>query len=148
MTQPITLELVQHVIKEQSLFDAASTTTLADLPLNSLDYIEIVMVLEDTLGVEILDEKLVDLKNDHTVADFTEALNNAIRQMSYSLKDIAADLLAGKLQLSTDELATERLKVCEQCPSFQKALRQCKLCGCLMDAKARLLRAECPAGKW
>ena len=78
MTQPITLDLVQRAIKEQSLFDAASTTTLADLPLDSLDYIEIVMVLEDTLGVEILDGKLVDLKNDHTVADFTEALNNAI----------------------------------------------------------------------
>jgi hypothetical protein len=68
--------------------------------------------------------------------------------MTYTLKDIARDLLAGKLLLSEDELKNERLKVCEECPSFKKLARQCDLCGCFMDLKAKILQASCPAGKW
>lgn len=68
--------------------------------------------------------------------------------MSYGLREIAADLLAGRLELSEDELAAERIKVCEQCPQFQRALRKCSLCGCMVDLKVKVLRAECPAEKW
>lgn len=68
--------------------------------------------------------------------------------MSYGLKDIAKDLISGKVVLSEEELAKERLKVCEPCEHFTKMSRQCKLCGCFMDMKTKLLRATCPAGKW
>lgn len=68
--------------------------------------------------------------------------------MAYSLKDIAKDLIAGKLRLSEDELASERIKVCEQCPHFKKMARQCELCGCFLDLKTKVLHASCPVEKW
>lgn len=64
------------------------------------------------------------------------------------LKDIARDVLAGKLQLSSKELAEERMKVCRGCPAFKKLTRQCSLCGCQLDLKVKVLRAECPIGMW
>lgn len=68
--------------------------------------------------------------------------------MTYSLREIAKDLLAGKLQLSEDELARERIKVCTTCPEFRKMSRQCNACGCFMDLKAKVLLAQCPLDKW
>jgi hypothetical protein len=65
-----------------------------------------------------------------------------------NLRDIARDLLAGKLLLSGDELAAERLKVCAECEAFTKLSRQCKICHCFMDLKARILTTECPIDKW
>ena len=67
---------------------------------------------------------------------------------TYSLRQIAKDLIQGKLQLSQSELAHERIKVCEACPEFTKISRQCKLCGCFCDMKVKVLLAECPAEKW
>lgn len=66
----------------------------------------------------------------------------------YTLKDIAKDLIAGKLKLSEEELAAERVKMCEQCPHFKKIARQCSMCGCFIDMKAKVLLASCPADKW
>jgi len=68
--------------------------------------------------------------------------------MTYRLRDIAKDLLAGKVILSEDELARERMKVCEQCPSFKRLARQCALCGCFLDLKTKLVAASCPIEKW
>lgn len=65
-----------------------------------------------------------------------------------TLKDIAKDLLAGKLILSEAELSTERLKVCAECPQMTKMTRQCKLCGCFLDLKTKVLAAHCPLEKW
>ncbi len=68
--------------------------------------------------------------------------------MTYSLKDIARDLLAGKLLITEAELANERIKACEQCPQFRRALRVCALCNCQLDLKTKILSASCPAGIW
>ena len=65
-----------------------------------------------------------------------------------NLKEIAQEVLAGKLMLSEAELARERLKVCQECPSFKKLTRQCALCSCFMDLKTKLLDASCPIAKW
>lgn len=65
-----------------------------------------------------------------------------------SLRQIAKDVLAGKLRLSEEELATERLKVCAECPQMTKLTRQCKLCGCFLDLKVKVLNAHCPIDKW
>lgn len=65
-----------------------------------------------------------------------------------SLKDIARDVIAGKLQLSAKELAEERMKVCKTCPAFKKMTRQCSLCGCFLDLKTKILKAECPIQRW
>jgi len=68
--------------------------------------------------------------------------------MTYRLRDIARDLLAGKVILTEAELAAERMKVCEACPSFKKLARQCSLCGCFLDLKTKLIDASCPVEKW
>lgn len=69
--------------------------------------------------------------------------------MSYGLKDIAVKLLRGELPpMSDGELARERIKVCEACEHMTKTARQCKLCGCFLDLKTKLLEASCPIDKW
>lgn len=64
------------------------------------------------------------------------------------LRKIAIQVLKGDVVLSEKELATERLKVCNACPSFRRLTRQCGLCNCFMDLKVKLLEAECPLEYW
>ena len=64
------------------------------------------------------------------------------------LRDIAVQVINGIVPLSADELAEERIKVCEECTHFKKLLRQCDLCGCFLDLKVKILNAQCPAQKW
>lgn len=66
-----------------------------------------------------------------------------------TLRKIAVDLLHGKLPaIAAGDLTKERLKLCAQCEYYGKLANQCKLCGCFMDLKAKLLEAECPMEKW
>jgi len=65
-----------------------------------------------------------------------------------NLRDIAVKLLNGELPaIAAQDLTHERLKLCEACQHFSK-IRKCKLCGCWMDLKAKLLEAQCPIDKW
>jgi Family of unknown function (DUF6171) len=66
----------------------------------------------------------------------------------YGLKEMARDMLSGNLKLSPDELKTERLKVCKECDQFKPVTKQCAVCGCFMDFKAKLAEADCPLHKW
>lgn len=50
--------------------------------------------------------------------------------------------------LATDELAKERLAICESCEYLIKSTYQCKKCLCFMSLKTRLEKAECPIKKW
>ena len=45
------------------------------------------------------------------------------------------------------ELAEERVTICNSC-EYLSGVRNCKKCGCFIDAKAKLKSAECPIGKW
>jgi hypothetical protein len=42
----------------------------------------------------------------------------------------------------------ERYRMCEACPHFQPKMKRCRLCGCFMKIKTKIMFAECPAGKW
>lgn len=64
------------------------------------------------------------------------------------LREIAIQVINGIVPLSTDELAEERMKVCEVCPHLKKLLNQCDLCGCFLDLKVKVLSAQCPIQKW
>lgn len=65
------------------------------------------------------------------------------------LRDIALKVLRGELPpLADGELAAERLKMCEKCPSFRKLARQCSLCSCFLDLKVKILEAKCPINAW
>ncbi len=69
--------------------------------------------------------------------------------MSTTLKSIAIKLLRGELPpISPAELSSERLKMCVECEHFKKMIRQCEICGCMLDLKTKLLEADCPIGLW
>lgn len=53
-----------------------------------------------------------------------------------------------KATIATDEVAEERLAICNECPQLFKATMTCKECGCFMKAKSKLATAECPLKKW
>lgn len=42
----------------------------------------------------------------------------------------------------------ERMSICSSCPELIKLTKQCRKCGCFMEAKTKLGNAECPLGKW
>lgn len=46
------------------------------------------------------------------------------------------------------QTATNRMKICTDCPRLLKSTKQCKECGCFMILKTRLKNATCPIGKW
>ncbi|WP_407306964.1 DUF6171 family protein [Acinetobacter sp.] len=64
------------------------------------------------------------------------------------LKEIAKDLITGKIVLSEAELANERIKVCQECDAFRKMTRTCSVCNCFMDLKTKMLHASCPIELW
>lgn len=64
------------------------------------------------------------------------------------LREIAIQVINRVVPLTADELAVERIKVCEECEHFAHLARQCKLCWCFCDLKTKVAEAQCPAGKW
>ena len=46
--------------------------------------------------------------------------------------------------------AEERIQVCDNCPELKGSLpwARCGVCGCFVEAKARIPISECPLGKW
>lgn len=53
----------------------------------------------------------------------------------------------GKRYIANNEVYSERLKICGECENKLK-FDICKLCGCYIPAKAKLLLIECPDNKW
>jgi primosomal protein N' len=45
------------------------------------------------------------------------------------------------------EQANQRIAICNTCDQLS-GIRNCKQCGCFIDAKAKLQNASCPIGKW
>lgn len=64
------------------------------------------------------------------------------------LRDIAIQVINGIVPLSSEELAEERMKVCDVCPHLKKMLTQCELCSCFLELKTKVLSARCPIEKW
>ena len=42
----------------------------------------------------------------------------------------------------------ERLKICRECPKYDKFWKTCAICHCFMPLKTKLRWTECPEGKW
>lgn len=71
-----------------------------------------------------------------------------LSKLKDSLTKAVADL-APEEPFQTDEATRKaRIEVCNTCPSLFKPTRQCKLCFCFVEAKARMPNASCPANKW
>jgi len=48
----------------------------------------------------------------------------------------------------SEEISDVRMSICMDCPSLIKLTKTCKECGCFMTMKTKLIKAECPLGKW
>ena len=58
------------------------------------------------------------------------------------------DMINPNVELVSEEEATARMRICEECPSLLRVTYQCKECGCFMKLKTKLKNAECPLKKW
>jgi hypothetical protein len=58
------------------------------------------------------------------------------------------DVLNPNVEKVSDSEANARFSVCLDCPELLKLTKQCKQCGCIMPQKVKLVKAECPLGKW
>ena len=58
------------------------------------------------------------------------------------------DIFNKNINKVSDEIYNNRMSICENCPELIKVTKQCKICLCIMPAKARLPHADCPIGKW
>jgi hypothetical protein len=52
-----------------------------------------------------------------------------------------------EILFAESELANQRIAICDSC-EYLTGIRNCKKCGCFIDAKAKLKGASCPIGKW
>jgi hypothetical protein len=68
-----------------------------------------------------------------------------LERMKAKAKELATEELP---IFATDEVVSQRLAICEECPSIRKPRMQCVECGCLMLAKTKLKSVSCPLGKW
>jgi hypothetical protein len=58
------------------------------------------------------------------------------------------DFLKATTSYASPQQQNDRYSICESCEYLRQKTKQCKLCGCFMKMKVKLLEAECPAGKW
>jgi hypothetical protein len=58
------------------------------------------------------------------------------------------DMLNPNVEHASEEEASARMAICEECPSLLRITSQCKECGCFMKMKTKLKTAVCPLGKW
>jgi hypothetical protein len=58
------------------------------------------------------------------------------------------DMINPKSERVDSEEFANRISICKSCPNLVRLTTQCKLCGCFMNAKAKLTLATCPIKKW
>lgn len=66
-----------------------------------------------------------------------------------SIVDKLKERLASARQgiLADQETAVKRITICNTCDQLT-SLRNCRKCGCFVDAKTKLLDTSCPLNKW
>lgn len=49
---------------------------------------------------------------------------------------------------TTKKVSQNRFNICKNCEHYNSKFKICKLCGCFMWLKTKLLKANCPINKW
>lgn len=65
-----------------------------------------------------------------------------------SLFTIAKNAAKGVDQSVPEEVAKERLEICNNCPKMIKLTGNCKSCGCFVKYKTKVRQEHCPLYKW
>jgi hypothetical protein len=58
------------------------------------------------------------------------------------------DAINPNTQKADIDISEARFEICLSCPELIKITKQCKQCGCFMNAKTKLKHASCPIRKW
>lgn len=48
----------------------------------------------------------------------------------------------------SDEIAEERIKICQKCEYYDAVQNRCKECGCFLAPKIKFSLESCPIGAW
>lgn len=67
---------------------------------------------------------------------------------SYGILDVVKDAIVGDLEFVSQEIADERMAICNGCDVQNVALKTCTACGCFLPAKVRLQKSACPMELW
>jgi hypothetical protein len=79
----------------------------------------------------------------------SEKKKSAWQQYKENLGDTRPwDMIMPNTEMASDQEASNRYEICKACPELIMLTKQCKKCGCLMNAKTKLQNAKCPIGKW
>jgi len=73
---------------------------------------------------------------------------STVRRRALSAAKALAHWAGDKGKTTSTEVRERRLALCEGCPLFDEAKRQCSVCECYIDYKIKLRKEVCPAGKW
>ena len=78
------------------------------------------------------------------------SLLDKIKLAAESAKTIATNMVEGNDLSVSDEVAQNRVAICESCPLLKKigALKMCSECGCSVSLKTKLAGMVCPKGHW
>ena len=49
---------------------------------------------------------------------------------------------------ASDELYRERMMICKSCDKYKELENECKVCGCYVPMKAKIILDSCPINKW
>lgn len=66
--------------------------------------------------------------------------------MAYNILNVAKDIITCKLEYASDEDVLARADICRTCDANMKGL--CTACGCIIAAKIKLAKSECPMELW
>jgi len=81
------------------------------------------------------------------MTDYPPMSDQAKNMMELAIKMAKQAVNGGPIKVPA-ETKQERLKICEECPSFEPHERRCKECGCYMELKASFTDSSCPLEKW
>jgi hypothetical protein len=79
-------------------------------------------------------------------------MNNNPIKLLFNLGSTAVDVMTEYsrrgLLVADEKKVNMRMELCSGCKMFEKESTRCKLCGCFMNLKIRLVSSTCPVGKW
>lgn len=65
-----------------------------------------------------------------------------------AIKRVVVATASGSKVFVGEKLTAQRIDICQRCSHFVAVRRQCDLCGCFVEVKAKLATEKCPDHRW
>ena len=70
-----------------------------------------------------------------------------LNKLQTRLQEVREKALSA-VELVEEPIRNNRLDICNTCEHLYTPTRNCKLCGCFVDAKTYVANTKCPINKW